>query len=102
MRSAGTARRARRLIRSPAAASTAACSIMAPTTADHRYFNEDVNGLCLWEDMGKYLGVPTPGITTVINMASIVRDIDFRSIMTKSVKSLGLDIFPADELGDRI
>ncbi len=65
--------------------------IMAPTTADHRYFNEDVNGLCLWEDMGKYLGVPTPHISTVISMACIVRDIDYRAIMTKSVKSLGLE-----------
>ena len=76
--------------------------IMAPTTADHRYFNEDVNGLCLWEDMGRYLGVPTPNITTVINMSNIVRDTDFRKIMTKSVKSLGLDVFPADKLGDMI
>ena len=72
--------------------------IMAPTTADHRYFNEDVNGLCLWEDMGKYLGVPTPHISTVINMACIVRDKDYRAIMTKSVKSLGLDEFLETEL----
>ena len=76
--------------------------IMAPNTTDHRYFNEDVNGLCLWEDMGKYLGVPTPAISTVINMSNIVRDVDYRAIMTKSVSSLGLDVFPAEELGERI
>ncbi len=65
--------------------------ILAPKTADHRYFNEDVNGLCLWEDMGEYLKVPTPAITTVINMASIVRDFDFRVHRTKTVKGLRLD-----------
>ena len=73
--------------------------IMAPTTADHRYFDEDGNNLCLWEDMGKALGIKTTAITTVINMCSIVRAKDYRALMTKSMKSLGLDQFEPSELG---
>lgn len=76
--------------------------ILAPTTTDHRYFDEDCNGLCLWEDMGKFLGVPTPAITTVINMCNIVRDKDYREIMTKSMNSLGLDKYTVQELRERI
>jgi len=74
--------------------------IMAPTTADHRYFDEDANGLCLWEDMGKALGVDTTAITSVINMCCIVRAKDYRAIMTKSMKSLGLDEYEPARLGE--
>ena len=74
--------------------------IKAPTTADHRYFDEDANGLCLWEDLGKALGMPTTAITTVINMCNIVRAKDYRAIMTKSVRSLGLDKYELSKLGE--
>ncbi len=76
--------------------------IMAPTTTNHRYFDEDVNGLCLLEDMGKVLGISTTAITSVINICNIVRAKDYRAIMTKSMKSLGLDKFAPSELGEKI
>ena len=74
--------------------------IKAPTTADHRYFDEDANGLCLWEDMGKALGLPTKAITSVINMCDIVRAKDYRAVMTKSIKSLGLDKYELTRLSE--
>lgn len=73
--------------------------IMAPTTTNHRYFEEDVDNLCLWEDIGRYLGVPTNAITTVINISNIIRAKDYRATMTKSVSSLGLDKYSPEELG---
>ena len=76
--------------------------IMAPTTADHRYFDEDVNALCLWEDIGNYLGLPTTTITSMINICNVLRNKDYRSTMTKSVKGLGLDKYPPEEIGQRI
>lgn len=72
--------------------------IAAPKTTDHRYFNEDVNGLCLWEDMAEYLDIKHDAITTVINMASIVRGVDFRKIRTKTMKSLGFEKYTMEEL----
>lgn len=76
--------------------------IKAPTTADHRYFDEDANGLCLWEDMGKILGLPTTAISSVINMCNIVRAKDYRALMTKSVKSLGLDKYELTKLSEAL
>lgn len=76
--------------------------IMAPTTTDHRYFDEDVNALCLWEDIGKYLNLPTTTITSMINICNILRNKDYRATMTKSVKGLGLDKYPPEILGDKI
>lgn len=74
--------------------------ILAPTTADHRYFNEDVNALCLWEEMAKAFGTKHDAITTVINMASIVRNMDFRAKKTKSLSSLGLEGYTVGNLKD--
>lgn len=54
--------------------------IDAPPTIHTRYILEDVpNGLVPVEDLGKKLGVETPNITTVINLASSVFEINFRA-----------------------
>lgn len=54
--------------------------IDAPPTINTRYIFEDVpNGLVPVETMGKELGVPTPNITTIINLASSVMDNDYRN-----------------------
>lgn len=54
--------------------------IDAPPTINTRYLFEDVpNGLVPVETMGKEYGVPTPNITTVIDLASSVMDRDFRA-----------------------
>ncbi len=55
--------------------------IDAPPTINTRYIFEDVpNGLVPVESMGKELGVQTPNITTVINLACAVMDTDYRLI----------------------
>ena len=53
--------------------------IDAPPTINTRYIFEDVpNGLVPVEAMGLEYGVPTPNITTIINLASSVMDRDYR------------------------
>lgn len=54
--------------------------IDAPPTINTRYIFEDVpNGLVPVEAMGQEFGVPTPNITTIINLASSVMDADYRN-----------------------
>ena len=53
--------------------------IDAPPTINTRYIFEDVpNGLVPVEAMGQEFGVPTPNITTIINLACSVMDFDYR------------------------
>ena len=53
--------------------------IDAPPTLNTRYIFEDVpNGLVPVEAMGREFGVPTPNITTIINLACSVMDTDYR------------------------
>lgn len=55
--------------------------IDAPQTIRTRYIFEDVpNGLVPVEAMGREYGVPTPNITTVIDLACAVMDTDYRAI----------------------
>ena len=55
--------------------------IDAPPTINSRYIFEDVpNGLVPVEAMGHEFGVSTPNITTIINLACSVMDVDYRSI----------------------
>lgn len=54
--------------------------IDAPPTINTRYIFEDVpNGLVPVERMGIEYGVPTPCITTIINLACAVMDADYRA-----------------------
>ena len=53
--------------------------IDAPPSINTRYIFEDVpNGLVPVEAMGQEFGVPTPNITTIINLACSVMDADYR------------------------
>ena len=55
--------------------------IDAPPTINTRYIFEDVpNGLVPVEAMGIEYGIPTPNITTIINLASSVMDQNYRQI----------------------
>lgn len=55
--------------------------IDAPTSIKGRYITEDVpNGLVPVEALGEQLGIPTPNITTIINLANAVMDYDYRKI----------------------
>lgn len=54
--------------------------IDAPTSMDTRYILEDVpNGLVPIEYLGQELGVPTPHMTAIIDLASLVYERDFRA-----------------------
>ena len=53
--------------------------IDAPPTINSRYIFEDVpNGLVPVEAMGREFGIPTPNITTIINLACAVMETDYR------------------------
>lgn len=55
--------------------------IDAPPTLNTRYIFEDVpNGLVPVEAMGQELGISTPNITTIIDLACSVMDADYRKI----------------------
>ena len=55
--------------------------IDAPPTINSRYVYEDVpNGLVPVESMGQEYGIPTPNITTIINLACSVMDKDYRAL----------------------
>lgn len=56
-------------------------AIDAPPTLDSRYIFEDIpNGLVPIETLGQEFGVPTPNISTIINLACAVMDTDYRKI----------------------
>lgn len=55
--------------------------IYAPPTLNTRYIFEDVpNGLVPVEAMGHELNIPTPNITTIIDLACSIMDTDYRLI----------------------
>lgn len=60
-----------------------------PSTSNSRYVTEDVSqGLCLMESLGKQLGIPTPVCTSLINIASVALNVDFRK-EGRTLESLG-------------
>jgi opine dehydrogenase len=65
--------------------------IKAQGLLDHRYLNEDVGyGLVFLSDLGRRVGVPTPAIDAVIEIASVVRGEDFRGQSPRTLATLGL------------
>lgn len=55
--------------------------IDAPKNIHHRYIEEDVpNGLVPLEDAGAMYGIPTPVASSVISLANIVMDCDYRKL----------------------
>lgn len=59
-------------------------SIDAPLTIHHRYIDEDVpTGLVPVEAAGVRMGVPTPNISLIIDLANAIMDKDYREIGRK-------------------
>jgi len=53
--------------------------IYAPKNLDHRYISEDLPyGLVPLESAANYYDIPTPCVSTIIDIASIVMDVDYR------------------------
>lgn len=73
--------------------------IGAQPQLDHRYLNEDVGyGLVFMSKLGQQLGVATPGIDAVINVASIVMARDYRAESLRTPESLGIADHSAEQL----
>jgi opine dehydrogenase len=73
--------------------------IGAQPQLDHRYLNEDVGyGLVFMSELGRQVGVPTPGIDAVIQVASIVMARDYRAEALRTPASLGIGDYSAGEL----
>ena len=73
--------------------------IGAQPQLDHRYLHEDVGyGLVFMSKLGEQIGVATPGIDSVINVASIVMARDYRGEALRTPRSLGIADHSAEEL----
>ena len=73
--------------------------IGAQPRLDHRYLNEDVGyGLVFMSKLGRQIGVATPGMDAVINVASIVMARDYRAEALRTPESLGIAELSAKEL----
>lgn len=73
--------------------------IAAQPALDHRYLTEDAGySLVLLTELARVLGVPTPTMDAVIQVAGVVLDRDFRAEDARSLASAGLDGLSADEL----
>jgi opine dehydrogenase len=73
--------------------------IRAPKTLNHRYIHEDVGyGLAFWHRLGKQIGVETPNIAAVIQIASVLMGRDYLGEEKRTMESLGLSGYTAEEL----
>lgn len=73
--------------------------IKAQSQLDHRYIHEDVGyGLVFWRSLGEQLGVETPNIEAVIQLASTLMDRDYLAEAPRTMESLGLSGLTPDEL----
>ncbi len=74
--------------------------IGAQPRLDHRYLHEDVGyGLVFMSELGRQVGVETPGIDAVIQTASIVMARDYRAEALRTPGSLGVADLSAEALG---
>ena len=73
--------------------------IAAQPKLNHRYLHEDVGyGLVFMSTLGQQVGVATPGIDAVINVASIVMAHDYRGEALRTPESLGIADHSIEEL----
>lgn len=71
----------------------------APKSLQFRYLTEDVPyGLVFMSELAKQFGVPTPAMDTVISMASIVLDTDFRAQGKRLPSDLGFGDLTPDQV----
>jgi len=73
--------------------------IKAQSQLDHRYLNEDVGyGLVFMTELGALLGVETPLMNAVIEMASCAMSRNYRAEGARTLDSLGLGASNSSEL----
>ena len=72
--------------------------IKAPANMDTRYIFEDVpQSLVPMSDMGRYLGIKTPTIDSIIHLASVMHNRNYYKLGRK-VKDMGLDGMTLEEI----
>jgi opine dehydrogenase len=73
--------------------------IKAQSQLDHRYLTEDVGwSLIFLTGLARKLGVPTPVMDSVIEIASVVLARDFRAEGKRTLTTLGLDDLSPEQL----
>jgi len=73
--------------------------VKAPSSLDYRYFNEDVGyGLVFLQKLGEQVGVATPAISGVITLVSLLMNRDYLSEAKRTMETLGLSNYTAQEL----
>lgn len=73
--------------------------VVAPDTLNHRYIQEDVpTGLVPIAELGRALGVPTPVINTMIDLANYLCGQDFRRT-GRSLQRLGMEGWTPEQIG---
>jgi opine dehydrogenase len=73
-------------------------SLKGPGSLRDRYVSEDVKyGFVFLSSLGEMLSIPTPTIDSVIHLASIINDEDYRQ-SGRTVESLGIGSMDADGL----
>ncbi len=74
----------------------------APPNLGHRYVTEDVPyGLVPMSELGRALGVPTPVIDSLITVASVANETDYRT-KGRTLASLGLSGLTRDQILERV
>ena len=75
--------------------------IKAQSSMDYRYINEDVGyGLIFLQQLGRQVGVETPAMAAVIQVASIVMDRDYAAESVRTMDRYGLGQSSASELSE--
>ena len=73
--------------------------IKAQSSLENRYFHEDVGyGLVFLHNLSEQIGVPTPMMSAVIRIASVVMDRDYLGEAKRTLASLGLAQYDAQQL----
>jgi opine dehydrogenase len=67
--------------------------VKAPDKLDNRYLNEDVGyGLVFMSDMAKKLNLEVPNTNSIINIASVLMQRDYRKEAVRTLDTLGVTI----------
>ncbi len=73
-------------------------NVRCATDLKHRYIHEDIpTGLVPLASLGEFVGVPTPTINTIIDLANHIFEEDFR-LIGRTVDSLGLSRMSVQDL----
>lgn len=73
--------------------------ITAQPKLDHRYINEDVGyGLVFMSRLGKQLGVATPTIDAIIQLASVLMNRDYAAEALRTPETLGIASLDAEQM----